>query len=97
MRDHWEQASQGIGVLGTDVVERLEPHRFPVIGDDLSATSLTESSGVVRDRVEDWLDIRWRTGDYPQDLTRRRLLLLRLNQLAVAGLELPQGLRQALL
>src|SRR5262249_11712207 len=35
--------------------------------------------------------------DYPQDLARRRLLLLRLNQLAVAGLELPQRFCQTLL
>src|SRR5215510_9719873 len=50
-----------------------------------------------RDDVEYRLEVARGTADEAQDLARRRLLLLRLNQLTVARLELPQRLRQACL
>jgi hypothetical protein len=55
-------------------------------------------------RVESRKEIRRRATDHVQDLAGRRLLFVRLNQLAVTRLEFPQrlglalgGLRQALL
>src|SRR5262249_40988351 len=49
---------------------------------------LAQRARAGRDGVEDWLDIRRRATDHPQDLTGRRLLLQRLGQLAVPRLQL---------
>ena len=56
-----------------------------------------QASGTFRDRAKHGLHIGRRLTDHAQDLAGRLLLLLRLNQLAVARLKLRHHLRQALL
>ena len=43
--------------------------------------------GIFRHHIQYRLDIRWRAGDHAQNLARRRLLLQRFGQLAIASIE----------
>ena len=52
--------------------------------------SVAQPAGAAHDRVEHGLDVGGRAADHAQDLPRRRLLLERLRQLAVARLQLPE-------
>jgi hypothetical protein len=69
---------------GRDATERVAlGENDPPVGDT------AQPRGALSDSVEDGLDVRRRCGDDAEDLGRGRLLFLRLNQLALAGLELP--------
>src|SRR2546426_12456823 len=65
-------------VMDQLAVELIEPAEEPV----------AQPHGASDDRVEDRLHVDLRPADHPQDLRRRRLLLQRLGQVAVASLQL---------
>src|SRR5262245_31979158 len=86
---HWKRFDRS--------VRRHPPKHGTVDPQDHGVQGVAEPRCVQRDRVEHRLQVGRRGGDRPQNLGRRRLLLLRLNQLAVTRLELLPRLRQALL
>src|SRR4029453_10786118 len=77
-------------------VMRRKPKLIAVTQTHHGVKGLAEPCRVRRDSIEDRLEVGRRVADHAQDLAGRGLLLLRLNQLAVARLELPQRLRLAL-
>jgi hypothetical protein len=85
---HRKQSPQEIAVLAVDIVDGIEVKPGAVVHVDGPGLSLTQSSGALRDRVEHGLDIGRRAADDTQDLARRRLLLKRLRQVAITGLQL---------
>src|SRR4029453_3174907 len=78
-------------------VMRRKPKLIAVPQTNHGVKGLAEPCRVRRDSIEDRLEVGRRVADHAQDLAGRGPVLLRLNQLAVARLELPQRLRQALL
>ena len=69
---------------------------LPVMGDrgeyitintaDQGIASVAQPRRVLRDHIQHRLNVRRRTGDHAKDLTRRRLLLQRLGEIAIARL-----------
>src|SRR3990172_2982540 len=66
---------------------RDEVDQLAVEAINRAENALAQAHRALSDRVEDRLDVRRRAADHAQDLTGRRLLLQRLREVAVAGLE----------
>src|SRR4030095_16603659 len=65
------------------------PHRVTLDAEDLCVVGATQPRRALRDRIQDKLEVcGWARND-PENLARRGLLLVSLNQFAVASLELP--------
>ena len=84
----------------------VEPRERPMVSHEPQDVALDEADervacpadarSILSDRVEHRLEVGGRAADHPEDLSGGRLLLLRLNQFAVASLKLLQRLRFAL-
>jgi len=71
-----DRARVGERLRCTSVVGGVMDH--PTIGQEYGRVGrMTESGGVLHDRIEHWLDVFLRLRDGPQDLARGRLLLQR--------------------
>src|SRR5687768_16146112 len=66
---------------------RHQPEHVAVYAKHLSIARVTQPCGVLSDYLQHGLDIRRRAGDYSENLTRRRLLLKRFGEIAVAFLQ----------
>jgi hypothetical protein len=64
--------------IGKGPVVRHEPERIAIHEANHGVVGPAHTSGALGDRGENWLKLSRRAADYPQDLTRRRLLLQRL-------------------
>ena len=74
--------------LGREVVMGGEMDTIVLEQDEGAEDSVAEPHGAPHDRVEHGLDVCRRAADDPQDLARGRLLLQRLGEVAIAGLQL---------
>jgi hypothetical protein len=68
-------------------VVRDEVEAFSVESEHQAEETVAQLDRATDNGVEYWLDIGRGTADHPQDLARRRLLLVRLRKLSVARLE----------
>jgi hypothetical protein len=75
-------------ISGGEVVVGREVKQLAVELEHGADACATQAHGTASDRVEDGLDVRGRGGDDAQDLARRGLLLERLGEVVVLGLEL---------
>src|SRR6266567_1028347 len=85
---HWKQTLRDRHAFRRPVVGSNEMNQAALQAYGGAVHPIAEPHGARRDRIEDWLEIRLRPADHAQDFTRRRLLLQRLGQVAVAFLQL---------
>ena len=69
-------------------MQRHHAQVLPFQAEDRQDRRPAHAGGVLGHNLHDRLEIGRRARDHPQDLGRRRLLVQRLGQLAVPGLEL---------
>src|SRR5262245_64805993 len=62
--------------------------QFPIEARDGSYCCLAQAKRTLDDRLKYWLSIGWGLRDHPQDLAGGRLLLERLGEVGVLGLQL---------
>src|SRR5262249_28531504 len=79
-------------VYGNCAMMGHDSQSVPLTFEEGGAVSATEACRTLDHVVQHGLKVARRRADDPQNLRRRRLLFLRLNQLAVARLEFPQRL-----
>src|SRR5712691_692538 len=85
-----EYAMRRLEGFGSVVVLGDQMEQLAVEPIERAEESVAQSHGTSDNRVEDRLHVGLRLADDAQDLRRRRLLLQRLGQVAVAGLQLPE-------
>src|SRR5262249_48455670 len=74
----------------TEVVVGHEVDQLTVEEAQDAELPTTEPLGALNDRLEYWLNVGRGAGNYAEDFARGRLLLQRLRQIGVAGLQLPE-------
>src|SRR5207245_9521883 len=86
--------AQPLQPLLRDVVMRSQVYQLAVVAIDNSELAATETHRIGHDGVKHRLHISRRTGNHAQDLTRCRLLLVRLTDLSMRRGELFPSLCQ---
>ena len=61
--------------------------RLAIEADHAASGALAQSSSVLDDSLEYWMNVRWRTADNRKNLARSGLLLQGLGEIAIAVLE----------
>src|SRR6266436_1176895 len=84
----WIFTPQLLKLTGRIIVYAGDIDQVAVVAPDYPEDRTAQDAGVADDRVEHGLDIGRRARDHAKDLARRRLLLQRLREVAVARLQL---------